>query len=42
MSLVEQITKDMTDAMRARDEQRLSTLRMMKSTLKNKEIDKRQ
>jgi hypothetical protein len=41
MSIVEQVQKDMVAAMRARDEQRLSTLRMMKSTLKNKEIDKR-
>jgi uncharacterized protein YqeY len=41
MSIVEQIQRDMVEAMRARDEQRLSTLRMMKSTLKNKEIDKR-
>ncbi len=31
----------MTDAMRAREELRLSTLRMMKSALKNKEIEKR-
>ncbi|HYH01066.1 MAG TPA: GatB/YqeY domain-containing protein [Terriglobales bacterium] len=42
MSIAEQIQKDMTDAMRARDEQRLSTLRMMKSALKNREIEKRQ
>lgn len=41
MSIVEQVQKDMVAAMRAKDEQRLSTLRMMKSTLKNKEIDKR-
>lgn len=41
MSIVEQVTKDMTEAMKARAEQRLSTLRMMKSALKNKEIDKR-
>jgi len=40
MSLVEQIQKDMTDAMRARDERRLSTLRMVKAALKNKEVDK--
>jgi len=40
MSLVEQIQKDMTDAMRARDERRLSTLRMVKAALKNKEIEK--
>ena len=41
MSIVEQVQKDMVAAMRAKDEQRLSTLRMMKSTLKNKEIEKR-
>ncbi len=41
MSIPEQVQKDMVAAMRARDEQKLSTLRMMKSALKNKEIDKR-
>src|SRR3989440_1922269 len=41
MGLPEQIQKDMVDAMRKRDELRLSTLRMMKSALKNKEVDKR-
>jgi uncharacterized protein len=41
MSLSEKIQKDMTDAMRARDEQRLSCLRMVKAALKNKEIEKR-
>src|SRR5262252_8446046 len=40
MSLIEQIQKDLTEAMKARDEQRLSNLRMMKSALKNKEIEK--
>jgi len=40
MTLTEQIQKDITDAMRARDELRLSTLRMVKSALKNREIDK--
>jgi uncharacterized protein YqeY len=40
MSLVEQIQHDMTAAMKAREEQRLSTLRMMKSALKNREIEK--
>ena len=37
---VEQIQKDMTAAMKARDEQRLSTLRMVKTALKNREIEK--
>jgi uncharacterized protein YqeY len=41
MSISEQVQKDMVQAMKARDERRLSTLRMMKSALKNKEIDKR-
>jgi uncharacterized protein len=41
MSIVEQITSDITQAMKAREELRLSTLRMVKSALKNKEIDKR-
>ncbi len=41
MPIVDQITKDITVAMKAREEQRLSTLRMVKSALKNKEIDKR-
>ena len=41
MGLSDQIQKDLVDAMRSRDELRLSTLRMVKSALKNKEIDKR-
>ena len=41
MSLIAQIQKDLTDAMRQRDERRLSTLRMMKAALKNREIEKR-
>jgi uncharacterized protein len=40
MSLIEQIQKDITAAMKARDEQRLSTLRMVKAALKNREIEK--
>jgi uncharacterized protein len=40
MSLIEQIQKDITAAMKSRDEQRLSTLRMVKSALKNREIEK--
>jgi uncharacterized protein len=40
MSLIEQIQQDITTAMKARDEQRLSTLRMVKSALKNREIEK--
>ena len=41
MGLSEQIQKDMVSAMRSREELRLSTLRMVKSALKNKEIEKR-
>ncbi len=41
MSLTEQVQKDMIAAMRSKEELRLSTLRMMKAALKNKEIDKR-
>jgi uncharacterized protein YqeY len=40
MTLSEQIQKDITAAMKARDEERLSTLRMVKAALKNKEIEK--
>jgi uncharacterized protein YqeY len=40
MSLIEQIQQDIVAAMKAREEQRLSTLRMVKTALKNKEIDK--
>jgi len=41
MGISEQIQKDMVDAMRSRDELRLSTLRMAKAALENKKIDKR-
>ena len=41
MGISEQVQKDMVQAMRSRDELRLSTLRMVKSAIKNKEIDKR-
>jgi uncharacterized protein YqeY len=40
MSLMEQIQKDIITAMKAREEQRLSCLRMVKSALKNREIEK--
>jgi uncharacterized protein YqeY len=40
MSLIEQIQSDIIVAMKAREEHRLSTLRMVKSALKNREIDK--
>jgi uncharacterized protein len=40
MSLIEQIQSDITAAMKSREEQRLSTLRMVKAALKNREIEK--
>jgi uncharacterized protein YqeY len=42
MALMEKINEDLKEAMKAKDEQRLSTLRMARSALKNKEIDVRQ
>src|SRR6476661_11036072 len=41
MGISDQIQKDMVDAMRSRDELRLSTLRMVKAAIKNKEVEKR-
>ena len=41
MSISEKIQKDIVEAMKAKQELRLSTLRMVKAALKNKEIDKR-
>ena len=40
MAILEQITQDLTGAMKARDALRTGALRMAKSALKNKEIDK--
>src|SRR5438445_4620547 len=40
MPLIDQIQKDIVTAMKAREEHRLSTLRMGKTALKNREIDK--
>jgi len=40
MSMMDQIQRDITAAMKAREEHRLSTLRMVKTALKNREIDK--
>lgn len=42
MSIGEKIQTDIITAMKARDEHKLTTLRMVKSSLKNKEIDKRE
>lgn len=40
MSYIERIQNDLTAAMKEKDELRLSVLRMMKSALKHKEIEK--
>jgi hypothetical protein len=40
MTLTERVQQDLVAAMRAKDELRLSVLRMMKAALKNKEIEK--
>ena len=40
MTFLERIQNDLTEAMKAREELRLSVLRMVKSALKNKEIEK--
>jgi len=40
MTLVEQIAKDMADAMKAREQTRLSALRMVKAALMNGEVAK--
>lgn len=39
MALLNQVQKDMTEAMKARDEARLSALRMIKTALKKREVD---
>lgn len=39
--MFEKITKDLTDAMKSRDNFKLSVLRMLKSNLKNEEINKK-
>ena len=40
MKLKEKITSDLTDAMKAKDAGRLSTLRMVKANLMNRQIEK--
>jgi hypothetical protein len=40
MGFIDKIQHDITAAMKARDERRLSTLRMTKAALKNREIEK--
>ena len=39
MSLKDQLTNDMKDAMRAKDTMRLGTIRQLRSAIKNKEIE---
>ena len=39
MTIVEQVEKDLVTAMKAREELRLSVLRMMKTALKNKQVE---
>lgn len=39
MTISEHITADMTSAMKSKDELKLSTLRLVRSSLKNKQID---
>ncbi|MBS1170970.1 MAG: GatB/YqeY protein [Burkholderiaceae bacterium] len=41
MSLKEQITEDMKTAMRAKDTQKLGTIRMLTAAMKQKEVDER-
>ena len=40
MSFLDRINQDIAAAMKAREAERLSTLRMVKTALKNREIDK--
>ncbi|NBC85346.1 MAG: GatB/YqeY domain-containing protein [Bacteroidetes bacterium] len=42
LSIMERVTQEMKDAMKARDKVRLRTLRSLRSALMNKTIDKRQ
>ena len=41
MSLKEQITEDMKSAMRAKDAQKLGTIRLLTAAIKQKEVDER-
>jgi uncharacterized protein YqeY len=40
MGLVERIQQDLTSAMKSKDELRLSTMRMVKTALKNRQVEK--
>ena len=41
MSLKDQITEDMKTAMRAKDSERLGTIRLLQAAIKQKEVDER-
>jgi uncharacterized protein YqeY len=41
MSLKDQLTSDMKEAMKAKDAERLGTIRQIRSAIKNKEIDQK-
>ncbi|HRB14123.1 MAG TPA: GatB/YqeY domain-containing protein, partial [Vicinamibacteria bacterium] len=41
MTIMERVTADTVSAMKAKDQPRVETLRLLKSELKKKEIDKR-
>jgi uncharacterized protein len=41
MSLKDQVTSDMKDAMRAKDSERLGTIRLLLAAIKQKEVDER-
>ena len=40
MSLTQKINEDLKDAMKAKDKERLSSLRMLKAALKNRQVEK--
>jgi len=41
LSLLENLNKDMKDAMKARDKEKLATIRMLKSAVQNEELSKK-
>ena len=41
MSLKDQITEDMKNAMRAKDTQKLGTIRLLQAAIKQREVDER-
>lgn len=42
MKIIERIEADFKEALKSKDESKISTLRLLKSAIKNKEIDKKQ